>query len=296
MARPDFIIIGAMKCATSSLHEQLAMQPGIVMSTPKEPNFFSNDEIYARGIDWYLSLFDAATDGDLCGEASTHYTKLPTYPQTVERMVQQLGTDLRLIYVMRHPIDRLVSQYVHEWSQRVIEVPIDEAIEKHPELIAYSQYTIQLAPFIEAFGRERILPVFHDHVSNHPQATLEAVCRFVGYNRTPKWQTNEARSNVSRERLRTSPLRDALVFNPVVNAVRRTLVPQGVRNWIKGFWQMKERPTLCDANLQRLRELFDEDLAELGRWFGLDLSCANFHDVAASTMPRWGNAEPVHSV
>ena len=50
---PDFIIIGAMKSATSTLHEQLAVQPGIFMSRPKEPNFFSNDEIVARGLDWY---------------------------------------------------------------------------------------------------------------------------------------------------------------------------------------------------------------------------------------------------
>mgnify|MGYP000427219719 CR=1 FL=1 len=46
---PNFIIIGAMKCATSSLHEQLNQQPGIFMSELKEPNFFSNDEEYNKG-------------------------------------------------------------------------------------------------------------------------------------------------------------------------------------------------------------------------------------------------------
>ncbi len=50
---------------------------------------------------------------DLRGESSTHYTKLPTYPRTVDRMVRDLPR-LKLIYVMRHPIERLVSQYVHE--------------------------------------------------------------------------------------------------------------------------------------------------------------------------------------
>ena len=56
---PHFIIIGAMKCATSSLHEQLASQPGFFMSTPKEPSFFSNDGVFANGFDWYGSLFAA---------------------------------------------------------------------------------------------------------------------------------------------------------------------------------------------------------------------------------------------
>ena len=80
---PDFVIIGAMKCATSSLHDQLAQQPGIFMSELKEPNFFSNDEQYAKGIDWYLSNFRDAYPDELLGESSTHYTKLPTYPNTI---------------------------------------------------------------------------------------------------------------------------------------------------------------------------------------------------------------------
>ena len=58
--RPDFIVIGAMKSATTTLHEQLARQPGVIMSRPKEPNFFSDDRIYARGWGWYSSLFRPA--------------------------------------------------------------------------------------------------------------------------------------------------------------------------------------------------------------------------------------------
>ncbi|NEO98895.1 MAG: sulfotransferase [Symploca sp. SIO2E9] len=124
---PNFIIIGAMKCATTTLHEQLARQPGIFMTKLKEPNFFSNDERYAKGINWYLSLLESAKADDLCGQSSTHYTKLPTYSQTIERMYQYLP-DVRLIYVMRHPIDRLKSQYIHEWKKRVISVEINQAI------------------------------------------------------------------------------------------------------------------------------------------------------------------------
>ncbi len=61
--RPDFIVIGAMKSATTTLHEQLARQPGLFMSRPKEPNFFSDNENYARGWGWYSSLFRAAGRG-----------------------------------------------------------------------------------------------------------------------------------------------------------------------------------------------------------------------------------------
>jgi len=86
MTLPDFMIIGAMKCATSSLYERLALQPGIMLLSSKEPNFFSNDEIFEHGIDWYKSLFGVPERMHLAGEASTHYTKLPTYRNTVERI------------------------------------------------------------------------------------------------------------------------------------------------------------------------------------------------------------------
>ena len=93
---PDFVIIGAMKCATSTLHEQLARQPAIFMTTPKEPNFFSDPDIWAKGMDWYRALFTGAGPHDLKGESSTHYTMLPTYPEAVPRIKAALGAEYEI--------------------------------------------------------------------------------------------------------------------------------------------------------------------------------------------------------
>jgi glycosyltransferase involved in cell wall biosynthesis len=179
MRLPDFIVIGAMKCATSTLHEQLVRQDDFIMSVPKEPNFFSDDDVWSRGLDWYGRLFAAAPDGVLCGESSTHYTKRPTRPDTVARMQDVLGDHVRFIYVMRHPVERLVSQFVHEWSMGRINVPLDEAIERHPELVDYGRYAMQLQPYVEAFGSERILPVFFERLTHAPQETLDDVMAFL---------------------------------------------------------------------------------------------------------------------
>ena len=89
------------------------------MCRPKEPNFFSDDENYSRGWGWYEAMFRPAAPEDLRGESSTHYTKLPSYRRTVDRMVHDLPR-LKFIYVMRHPIDRVMSQYVHELTARVV--------------------------------------------------------------------------------------------------------------------------------------------------------------------------------
>jgi hypothetical protein len=290
---PDFIIIGAMKCATSTLHEQLAAQPGIFMSTPKEPCYFSDDEIYERGQGWYTSLFAEAPPHALCGESSTHYTKLPTYRDTIARMRHLLSDRVRFIYVMRHPIDRLVSQYIHEWTQRVISKDINEAVNEHPELIDYSRYAMQLEPYLQTFGRERVLPLFFDRLTVAPQAELQRVCEFIGYQGNAVWHDELSEQNVSSERMRRSPARDLLINLPGLKQARRALVPKSMRERIKSLWMMKRRPELSEQNVTKLRAIFDEDLAKLSEWLDVGITCENFKRVTREKAPRWAQRTEV---
>jgi hypothetical protein len=275
--RPDFIVIGAMKSATSTLREQLARQPGLFMARIKEPSYFSDDDVYAQGADWYASLFSEAAETDLRGESSTHYTKLPTYPHTIERMTKVLPW-IKLVYLMRHPIDRLISHYIHDRSMGKISVGIEEAIDGHPELVDYGLYAMQLRPYIDAYGIDSILPVFFGRLVLQPQEELERICRFIGYPGTARWDTSLGPQNVGAERLLKSEFRDAFVQFPVLSTIRRRLVPKPLSKPIKAIWRI-ERPGLSAALKERLADRFDPDLDELGSWFGLDLSCANFSEL-----------------
>lgn len=291
---PDFLIIGAMKSATSTLHEQLARQPGVFMSTPKEPNFFSDDPIYARGFEWYRGLFAGGAEALLRGESSTHYTKLPTHPHAVERIARHLP-QVKLIYVMRHPIDRLISHYIHDWSERRIEEPIEQAIERHPELVAYGRYAMQLRPYLTRFGDDRVLPVFFDRLRTEPHQELVRICRFLGYGREPRWHADVERQNVSSQRMRRSPLRDAVVEQPLLRVLRRALVPKALRERIRDLWRMKEPPALSPERRNALAACFDEDLAELGAWLGIDLRCDNFSRVTCAPDLSWSRCAPGHA-
>ncbi|MDZ7629304.1 MAG: sulfotransferase [Parvularculaceae bacterium] len=258
MSLPDFVIIGAMKCGTSTLHAQLSRQPQFFMSAPKEPNFFSNDEIYAKGEAWYRSLFAAAPQGAIKGESSTHYTKLPTYPNTAARLAA-LIPQAKFIYVTRDPIERLVSHYIHEWTEGRISVPIEEAIEKHPELIAYSRYGYQLAPWINQFGAERILTVEFERMTAEPDATLKRIAAFLGAEGEVTWRDDLEAQNISAERIRTFPLKSLIVDNKVATAIRRKLVPQGLRDRVKSRLQMRARPQLSDDAVRKLTAVFEGD-------------------------------------
>jgi hypothetical protein len=285
--RPDFIVIGAMKSATTTLHEQLAAQPGVFMSRPKEPNYFSDDDVHARGWPWYSSLFRGARPGDLRGESSTHYSKLPTYPRTVDRMVRDLPA-LRMIYLMRHPIDRLISHYVHEITCGCIRAPLAQAIYRHPELIDYSRYSMQLRPFLEAYGAERILPVFFPRLVHHSQAELERIGRFLGHEGPLSWDVMMEPQNAGKDRLRFSPIRNALVGAPVLAGLRQRIVPRQWSRSLKGLWRASiEPPRLPVAQAEYLREIFDADLAELGSWLGIAIDCENFHDVTVGRALDW---------
>jgi len=284
---PDFIIIGAMKCATSTLHQQLARQRGICMSMPKEPNFFSDDRHWSRGLDWYGSLFDAAQPGDLCGESSTHYTKLPTYPHTIERMTRCLGERTRFVYIMRHPVDRLVSHYVHDWSRRKVSVPIDTAIDRHPELVAYGRYAMQLKPYLARFGPERVLPVFFDRLAMEPQEELARVCEFIGYRRRPAWNRGAGKENESSRRIRRTAFRDMILDCQALRSAARRLIPKGIRSAVEEAWSVKERPEPSRDRRMHLEKIFDQDLRIVGDWMGMRLSCATFKRIGRTAAASW---------
>lgn len=283
---PDFFIIGAMKAATSTLYTQLKQQEGIFFCEPKEPNFFSDDQQFNLGLDWYHNLFKHAQTTDLIGDASTHYSKLPTYPNTVARLKDHIASP-KFIYIMRHPVDRLISHYIHEWSQKVISCNLNQAIELHPELISYSCYAQQLQPYITEFGTKAILPVFFENLRTNSQTELERICNFIGYQHQPTWYTEMASQNVSQARIRKFPLYNLLIESKLATQLRQNLVPVTVRNFVKNQLTMQTRPELTPENLLHLTQHFDTDLQLLGRQLGIELNCENFNTLAMEGNLQW---------
>ena len=266
MTLPDFLIIGAMKCGTSTLQAQLVSQSGVFMSTPKEPNFFSDDAVYAKGIGWYEQLFDGAAPGDLKGEASTHYTKLPTYPETLPRLRQVLKAP-KLIYLIRDPVARAVSHYIHEWTMGNMSADIEAAFENHPELVDYSRYAYQIEPYFEAFGRDAIFLSTLEEMTRAPQDFLNRVGAFLGMEPPLVWQAEQAQVNASAERIRQLPFHGLLVDNPVATMLRRALVPKAVRERIRHSRQMTTRPTISSERRRILEAAFAQDHARLVAMF-----------------------------
>jgi hypothetical protein len=263
MSGPDFIIIGAMKCGTTSLAADLAAQADVFFTSPKEPNYFSDDAVFAQGPDWYAGLFADAKPNDLKGEGSTHYTKLPTHPHTLDR-ISALPEGCRFIYMIRNPVARAMSHYIHEWSQGIITTDPEAAFQSHPELVDYGRYAWQIAPWLQRFGADRILLTSLEQFTAHPQVELDRIGAFLGRSFT---HVEMGAQNASVDRFRPLPMSGLLVNNPVAEFLRRSLVPKSLREKIRKARSIQTHPDLPDALRRQLEARFLADRAELSRAF-----------------------------
>ena len=178
---PDFLIIGAQKAATTSLYFDLLQNPAVFMTSDKEPgNLIEDDVCTKRGRAAYANLFKRARQEQVCGEASTGYTKLPDYAGVVDRARRVLGDSLKVVYIVREPISRIRSHHHHERSGRRISCDIDKAVRRYSRFVDYSRYAMQITPWIEAFGRDQVFVMqFESYIADRP-TTVDAVSRFLG--------------------------------------------------------------------------------------------------------------------
>ncbi len=175
---PNLVIIGAMKCGTTSLHQYLDLHPQIHMSGLKELDFFVREKNWRRGINWYQSHFTKIAD--VVGESSPNYTKHPLFTGIPERM-HQIIPKAKLIYLVRDPVSRVVSHYLHQYINRAEHRDLNEALAdlSNNNYITSSCYAMQLEQFLPYYPLKQILLVSLEELSHSPLNTLQRVFRFL---------------------------------------------------------------------------------------------------------------------
>jgi len=183
--KPNLFVIGAMKSGTTSLHEYLNTHPQIAMSEWKEPAFFVEELTLRRGEEWYLSLFENDEQYRYLGESSTHYTRLPVFQGVAERLYR-FNPDARLIYIMRDPLERIVSHYWHNTQIRDFKRgggeprSLSRAVKEDPQYLAFGDYATQLRPYIDLFGREALYVLTFEMLVQDPQRELNHIYEWLG--------------------------------------------------------------------------------------------------------------------
>ena len=179
MVLPTFLVVGAMKSGTTSLHRQLAAQPDVYVPRLKEVEFFSEPAYWGRGLAWYESLFADGAHAAARGEVSTGYTKFPRYPETPRR-IHDVVPDVALVYLVRDPIERIRSHYQHNVLQGLERESIENAVHPESNYVWVSRYATQIGRYLELFPRDRVLIVFTEDLAERRDETLAAVLRHIG--------------------------------------------------------------------------------------------------------------------
>jgi hypothetical protein len=214
---PDFVVIGAAKSGTTTLYGALAEHPFVTPCTTTDPYFLETKEVhffdysYYRGLDWYRSCFPLVSDNEafarehgrpfLTGEASPSYISHPWAPVRIRKCIP----DVKLIAVLRNPVDRAYSQFQMSRKEGVEPFEsFDEAVEHEderlrPELarmaqnprynswnfgcwsyLARSRYAEQLERWLAVFPREQLLVLKAEDLFASPQQVLDVVHEFLG--------------------------------------------------------------------------------------------------------------------
>ncbi|MEB3764879.1 MAG: sulfotransferase domain-containing protein [Desulfurococcales archaeon] len=189
--KPNFLICGTMKGGTTWLYKLVDMHPQIYTprSKIKEIHFF--DINYKKGLDWYLKFFAEAKYNNYkaIGEKTPSYMYLEEIPERIHSMFP----DMKLIFILRNPVDRAYSHYWHAVTKWVVEyLPFEQALELEKERISidtwhkihYSyldrgKYIEQLERFEKYFSKDQMLVIILEELVRDPETNLRRVLEFL---------------------------------------------------------------------------------------------------------------------
>lgn len=189
--KPDFLIIGAQKAGTTSLYKYLAAHHQIFMPAQKEIEFFSSNLYFAKGLDGYLNTwFKGGNTSCVWGEASPQYMMYDFVPARIYESVP----NVRVIAILRNPIDRAVSHYMMAVRRGVEQKSLEEALstlmrrgfvpdkerDSDRDYILFGEYGRIISGYLNFFKAEQIRIVFLEKLFEEPTAVLADIFDFLG--------------------------------------------------------------------------------------------------------------------
>ncbi|MEE9614106.1 MAG: sulfotransferase [Thermodesulfobacteriota bacterium] len=208
---PDFLMPGAQKCGTTSLHAWLGRHPEILMSDPKSPDFLEDDEEYEKGLDFYWEKYFNKWQGEkLLGESNIRNL----YHYYVPERIFSINPEARFLIPVRNPVDRALSHwwmyYRRGWEQLSFEDGITADYERirngvdfrdperranyerefHPRASGVCKvfrtyldcgyYAQQMEYYLKFFPAERLKVLMFEDICERPEAVMREVCEFLG--------------------------------------------------------------------------------------------------------------------
>ncbi len=191
---PNFFIIGAAKAGTTTLSELIKQHPDVYMSTIKEPQFFCNDELFNKGLDYYLgTFFNKSQMYQARGEATPHYLYFDKAAKRISKMLPRKNQ--RFIVLLRDPVERAYSLYWNMVAEGEENLVFEDALIKEevrsrdPELgkkcslkyqyVRSGKYAEQIQKYLEYFEKDQFLFLLFEDFICDQDAVLKQVFSFL---------------------------------------------------------------------------------------------------------------------
>jgi hypothetical protein len=265
---PDFIIVGAMKCGTSTLRDLLTARNGVFLPSG-EVHFFSDEHKYARGLEWYASLFASANGAVAVGEKTPTYSFVPACADRIRRHLP----DVKLVWLFRDPVSRTYSHYWHSVKNGSERLSFAAAIETEAQRVLKdrwrgyqlrSLYHLQVEDYLRLFPRSQMHFLLFEHLLQDPLREVNSLLSFLGVEPLPAApplpRSNETfipHSRTVQWMIRRVFERRTRAYNALARLNRRKT---------PGY------PRMPDALRAQLKETFREPNRRLAELTGLDLT------------------------
>lgn len=197
MKHPNFMCLGSPKCGTTTLYDILKQHDDVYLTTFKEPHFFDIKTNYDKGYKWYINeYYKGAKDHKIVGEFTPSYLVMANVP---ERISQDIGTDIKFIVILRNPVDRAYSQYLHSQRDLLEDLSFEESLEvenmrlekyvKNEDDVSYVRHSYikgglyyeLLQNFFKVFDKSQFkVIIFEDEFMNNRSKLVADILSFLG--------------------------------------------------------------------------------------------------------------------
>jgi len=249
---PTFICVGAQRAGTTWLYHCLKEHPEIYMPAHKELRFFNYN--YDDGIESYSRNFDGAGDRKVIGEITPDYYR----QQYALLRIKEHIPEVKLIFILRNPVDRAFSQYQLYCGTEYKEMSFRETYTTHPDLVDWGKYGDHLEFIYQHFPKENVLVIDYDLLKGMPEEFLRQVFQFLGV--SPDFKPlNLTRTYNKVIYPRTQKILKSIGLQFVISLVKKSSLGDWIINRNK-----KLKSEINDDDFNYLVESFSDDVNKLG--------------------------------
>jgi len=289
-SRPRLIIGGASKSGTTAVYYYLRQHPGICLSRKKELHFFSRSSLertvsgpgdrfvlaeIPKTFNEYLSFFRHCDGSKMAVDISPSYL----FHHEAAEVIKHFLSDVRIVFILRNPVEKGFSQYLHLVAAGRETVSFEEALERESKRKAQGfadmwlyrasgYYSVALEHFMQVFGRKNMKIFYYEEFLHDPERVLLDICAFAHVDSAFQFEpvTDANRSGQPKSALVTKILGPS-----TITFFARRILPQAFGRSLRKFvkeWNTGSKPILSENTRKVLLEGYRDDIRRIEALIG----------------------------